>query len=136
MKFLSITLFSLFLNMNIGSAHDGGYHTPNVCTLNQSCAHLKFEEYPTTKKMSSFLIHILPSDKTSIVQILSAKLWMDMGNGHGHGSAPLNIRANEEDNHFDVSNAWFVMPGSWQVMIKFNENGLEQEIIIPLSINE
>jgi len=136
MKLLFILLSVFTININLVIAHEGGHHTPNICSVTNSCAHLKFDEYPTSKSMSSFLIHILPANPNSLIENLSAKLWMDMGNGHGHGSAPLVITNNEEENHYDVTNGWFVMPGIWQVILKYKENGLDQQIILPIVINE
>jgi len=136
MKLMTLIFCLMFLNISFSGEHEGGFHTANFCTLSKTCSHLRFDEYPTTAKMSEFLIHILPSTSSSVIDNLTAKLWMDMGNGHGHGSAPLAITTGEEENHFAVTNAWFVMAGPWQVIVNFKENGINQQIIIPIDIKE
>lgn len=136
MKLLTTLFFFMLINISFAADHEGGFHTANFCSSSNTCAHLRFEKYPTTNEMSEFLIHVMPSANTNSFEYLSAKLWMDMGHGHGHGSAPLSITAGEEENHFFATNAWFVMKGNWQVIVKFKDNGLDQEIIIPLDIQE
>ena len=136
MKLITVIFCLMFLNISFAADHEGGFHTANFCTTSQTCAHLRFEKYPTTAEMSEFLIHVLPSKDSNTIESLTAKLWMDMGHGHGHGSAPLAITVGEEENHFAVTNAWFVMAGTWQVIVNFKENGTDQQIIIPVDIKE
>ena len=138
MKFLiSLSLLFAFNFTNaFAGEQDGDYHTANFCATSQTCAHLKFEKYPTTAEMSEFLIHILPATATSAIENVTAKLWMDMGHGRGHGSAPLQVTTGEEANHYNVTNGWFVMRGTWQVIVSFKENGADQQIIIPMDIKE
>ena len=124
------------VNVSCATIQEGGIHTPNFCSSTKSCAHLKFEKYPSTAEMSEFLIHVVPSVDSGKIENLTAKLWMEMGNGHGHGSAPLVVTLGEEENHFNVTNGWFVMAGTWQVVLSFKENGIDQKIIIPLDIKE
>lgn len=136
MKLLLLVTTFLFVTLSFAADHEGGVHTPNFCSVSNTCAHLRFETYPTTKSMSEFIVHILPSTETSTITNLTAKLWMDMGHGHGHGSAPLDVKATNEENHFFATNAWFVMMGSWQVIVSFQENGVAQKVIIPIDIKE
>ena len=138
MKFLIALSLLLTLNFAKAQDQDGDYHTANFCATSQTCAHLKFEKYPNTTDMSEFLIHLLPSASTSTIENVTAKLWMEMGmgHGHGHGSAPLQVTAGEEANHYNVTNGWFVMRGTWQVIVSFKENGVDQQIIIPVEIKE
>lgn len=136
MKFFTI-LCSLFLfNILFAQEHDGGTHTPNYCSEDKTCTHLKFPTYPTSKEESHFIVHILPKTETAIIENVQIKLWMDMGNGHGHGSAPVKIEAGEEAFHYEVSNAWFVMPGNWQILVSFKADGMAHQYIIPFQIKE
>ncbi len=48
-------------------------------------------------------------------QDLKIDLWMSMG-GHGHGSAPVKI-VKQNNGVYYVSEAYFVMPGQWQIRI-------------------
>lgn len=131
--FLTLTMFNLASAMDL----EGGVHTPDFCSeINAKiCAHLKFDQFPTTSSESEFVTHIF-SATGAAVQNVKVKLWMDMGNGHGHGSAPVVLSALEEVNHFHVQNAWFVMMGEWQVIVSFTDTGIEQKIIIPLQIKQ
>ncbi len=137
MKFLVLFLTVTIVNLSFAGDHEGGSHTPNYCSEvnNSSCAHLKFENYPTSKTEGEFLLHVLSSNGLQ-VENMKVKLWMDMGNGHGHGSAPVEIEATDELNHFHVQNAWFVMLGNWQVIVSYSEAGIQHKIIVPLEIKE
>lgn len=130
---LSMSSFAGFENKN-----EGEIHSPNYCSsvLTKSCAHLKFEDYPTTTKEGEFIVHVLPEHSSTIIKEIKVSLWMDMGNGNGHGSAPVEVLETEELNHFFVQNAWFVMKGNWLVRISYLENKIEQKIEIPLTIKE
>jgi hypothetical protein len=44
-----------------------------------------------------------------------------MKSGHGHGSEELKIRP--VANGYEVSNAWFLMVGDWQVKMKIDHKG-------------
>jgi hypothetical protein len=137
MKFLAFFFSLMFFSFSSFAAdHEGEIHTADFCTAANTCAHARFESFPTTSAMSEFIIHVLPATSTSTIQNLTAKLWMDMGQGHGHGSAPLDITTTTEANHFFATNAWFVMTGPWEIIINFQENGVVQEITIPLEIKE
>ena len=141
MKLMCALFISLFINASFADSeklNEGGIHTPNYCstTSAKSCAHLRFEEYPTTSKESIFLAHILPSNAETIISEIKVTLWMDMGNGHGHSSAPVVITPADEENHFNIQNGWFVMRGEWQVILSFKDNGADQKIIIPITIKE
>lgn len=136
MKLLLVVLTFLLVSVTFAADHEGDIHTPNFCSISNTCAHLRFETYPTTKAMSEFIVHIFPSSETSSISNLTAKLWMDMGHGHGHGSAPLAVTATSEENHFFATNAWFVMRGPWQIIVTFQENGVDQKVIIPIDIKE
>lgn len=141
---LKVKLFFAFCVMlltNMAIANDlleGGIHTPTICSAAaiNDCAHLRFDENPTSTKESVFLVHLMPADQNTNFTDINVLLWMDMGNGHGHGSAPVEISATEENNHFVVSNAWFVMMGQWQVIVTFKDKGIDQKIIIPVNVNQ
>ncbi len=137
MKILVLFLTLAMSNLSFAGDQEGGVHTPNYCSTTNvnTCAHLKFEKFPTSTEESQFVAHIFSASGEE-VQNVKIKLWMDMGNGHGHGSAPLKFEAMDELNHFYVQNAWFVMTGPWQVIVDFTDAGVEQKIIIPLEIKE
>jgi len=130
-------IFSLtaFAHEGVDEPNDPG-HTPNVCSpMNATvCAHLKFNSKISTQEEGRFIIHVLTL-MNQPVQNLKADIWMEMM-GHSHGSAPLNIMPLAEDNHFEVTNAWFVMPGTWTVRIEFTLSNEDYKIEIPVNVTE
>ena len=136
MKFLVLFFSLVIANLSIAGDHEGGTHTRNYCTVEKTCAHLMFPKLPKTTEESEFLVHVMPSNEGAVIENLSIKLWMDMGNGHGHGSSPVTINPTDEANHYEISDAWFVMTGEWQVIVTFKEDGVDRSITIPILITE
>lgn len=66
---------------------------------------------------------------------LKIRLWMDMGGGHGHGSAPVEI-ISENSGSVRVQNAWFVMMGQWLVQVNFVVAGTKHQIDFPVNVME
>ena len=138
---LLITILAL-VSMNFALAdvekHGGGFSTKEFCAENSktTCAHAHFHEYPNTTEESEFVVHVEPTDDSQIITDINVTLWMDMGEGHGHGSAPVEISPSDEENHFNVQNAWFPMMGEWQIIVSFIDNGVLQTIKIPVQIKE
>lgn len=132
-----ILLFVLLVSTTLfANEQEGGIHTPNYCSVENTCLHLRFDSAPTTRGENQFIIHFLPHIDTDKIENLTAKLWMDMGNGHGHGSAPLKLSTMTEANHFLVTNAYFVMMGPWKVIINYSVNGKSEQVEVPLMIKE
>ncbi len=121
----------LTLNTSVAQAE---LHTPNYCSgaSTQICAHLGYRAPFTTSEEGVFVVHILDQTEVSNLQV---SVWMDMGGGQGHGSAPVEVQA-LGDNHFQVQNAWFVMEGKWLVRITFDSNNQSHEISIPVLVKE
>lgn len=105
-----------------------------ICALGDAsvCAHLHFSSTPNSLSESSFLLHLkVPEDQS--IENLNVDLWMNMEGSVGHGSAPVAIKK-VSANHFQISNAWFVMMGVWQVRINFIVNQQSYLISIPVII--
>lgn len=104
------------------------------CYSSVECVKIKFVEGPKAKVDSKFILKF-ESESTPIVKIenLQVILWMLMGNGHGHGSAPTQISAIGE-NEYLIENVWFVMKGKWDIKINFKSDGVNQELKIPVEI--
>lgn len=131
----------LFFTLSLGTStfageQEGGIHTDTFCsTVNEkTCAHIRFDKWPTSTEASEFIVHVMSPSNSQIADV-KVKLWMDM-NGHGHGSSPVKLETLEEMNHFLVQDAYFVMRGNWQVIVTFTDAGMNEKIIIPLSIKE
>lgn len=137
-----LTIAAILLNLNTVFAHEDGdqttepNHSATICSAKQItvCAHLKYLTAIDSSNEGQFIVHVMTVDG-SIATDLSANLWMQMG-GHGHGSAPLNISATDEINHFNVTNAWFVMPGTWLVRLEFKIGTEVHNIEIPVEVTE
>lgn len=112
------------------------YHTPQVCSATSAdlCAHLGFKAEPNSTDATEFMLHFMPAAGVDAKEIknVTVKLWMDMG-GHGHGSSPVTITQGD-DVHYAVSDAYFVMPGEWQVKVGFDYLGTAHEIVIPVEV--
>lgn len=128
----SCFVFILFLTQ-VGFAQTK-VSSEEVCAVSEVevCAHLHFLSTPNSLSESSFLLHLkVPKDQT--IETLNVDLWMNMEGSVGHGSAPVAIRK-VSDNHFQISNAWFVMMGVWQVRINLMVNQKSFLISIPVTI--
>lgn len=115
------------------SAFAHAHHTANVCstTAPDICAHLGFENEPNTTDESQFMLHFMPkSGGPTLVTKVAVKLWMDE---MGHGSAPVTLTA-VDDAHYEVTKAYFVMSGPWQVKVSFEFGGASHEISIPVDV--
>lgn len=109
--------------------------TPDeVCStqLADLCAHVHFVKTPDSIEESAFIFHV-ETPNSEDIENLTLDLWMEMGSGHGHGSAPV-VLEKVAKNKFKVSNAWFVMMGAWQIRSSFSINQISYKIIIPVNI--
>ncbi|MNJ94869.1 hypothetical protein D3C87_125720 [compost metagenome] len=79
------------------------------------CVQVDFTKGPVNRDESQFAVRFLNTEDGTAVdpQGLKIDLWMQMGR-HGHGTAPVKIERQDAGVYF-VSEAYFVMPGQWQV---------------------
>lgn len=116
------------------NANAHSYHTPNFCsaTANTVCAHLGSETVPNSTDESILMLHFMPKAGVNVKEItnVAVKLWMD---DMGHGSSPVTV-VQLDDVHFEVSKAFFIMPGAWQVKVAFDYQGAKHEIVIPVDV--
>jgi len=132
MKILTITA-AIFLSLTVNAQQlkeHKGIHTPNVCVENTNvCAHLMFPKAPNSSDESQFIVHFMTQETIKNVNVM---LWMpDMG----HGSAPVTLNALDPV-HYKISQAFFIMPGLWEVQVSFEINNELQQIKIPVNIQE
>ena len=133
MKLLLAAMIGIFGFMATASADE---HSENVCSSQDQtvCAHVGFHwGVPTTKAEGKFVFHATPA--SGEISDLKIDLWMDMGNGHGHGSAPVALKKMGK-NQYAVSNAYFVMPGAWLIRADFKIGNDSFQLDIPLTIAE
>jgi len=130
----TLLLFAaLSLTAGTSFAHD---HSTTVCspTNKNVCAHLGLDKPLNSKEEGVFMAHVMTPNDT-LVQNFKLDLWMDMGSGHGHGSSPVDMN-DLGKNKFEISNAWFVMPGNWLVRMDFEFEGTHQHLQIPIVIKD
>lgn len=133
MKLLVSAIFGFFALIATVQAED---HSAMVCAANDNtvCAHVGYHwGLPTSTAEAKFVFHATP--KTGEISDLKIDLWMDMGGGHGHGSAPV-VMAKMDANKYQISNAFFVMPGTWLVRADFNIGNEAFHLDIPVDVAE
>lgn len=133
-------LCSCLLVLGIGSAQAAGHHHPghgsgetqpvSDMTICQSipdgaelCMSLEWQQGPVVGGESQFKLHLMEKEGASLSgdQIPEVVLWMPH---HGHGSSPVQMaEAVDKDGlvmpgHYEVTEAYFVMPGLWEIRIK------------------
>lgn len=115
--------FQVFANIEEGICSK----TTTVCASYKSAA-------PFISKAEGRFGLFLKSEAADEIQLMKVDLWMQMGN-HGHGSSPLTVTP-VAPNEFDVTKAYFVMKGNWQIRVKYKQGSNEETLIIPVMIKE
>lgn len=113
-----------------------GDKTQTVCSKENAnlCAFLWFQSSVDTETAAKFVVRMTTPDAQEL-SLVKVELWMNMENGHGHGSAPVVVDQ-VANNIFQITNAYFIMMGEWVVRIQFSgANGLET-IEIPVYVGK
>lgn len=140
-----VTFLIIFLPLSQSLAHSGHTHptpvapevTPDeVCigTHKEICAHVHFAKKPNSDEEAPFVLHYETANEAA-VQNLKVELWMEMEGGHGHGSAPVAMKAISH-NKYQISNVWFVMMGAWTIKTHFDLDGVHYQLDIPVNIHQ
>lgn len=133
MSFFGLTAFAQ--SGNVIRAPKAGDKSALLCNDQKTvCAQLQFLVDLNSSEEASFLAAIETADNSPINN-LKIDLWMSMGGGHGHGSAPVEM-ADDGVRRVKVTNAWFVMPGTWAIRLDFDVQGVHQHLEFPVSITE
>ena len=99
-----------------------------VCsTKNDVCVDYKADVAFTTKQEGRFSLDLN-------AELVMIDLWMQMGQ-HGHGSSPLKVTPVSEG-QFDITKAYFVMRGAWQIRVTYKKGGVQETLIMPVMIKE
>lgn len=101
--------------------------------LANTCATIQFKMTPKVNEEGKFLLKIKAPDLAQ-VKNLKVELWMDMG-GHGHGSAPVTLQK-ISDQVYNVTNAWFVMEGTWTIRVSFDPSAKSVTLNFPVEVSE
>lgn len=112
---------------------DGGdhNHTPNYCSATNTkvCAHLGHMSSLNSRDEVTFVAHVMGAQQVTDMKVI---LWMP---SMGHGSSPVKLEQTGV-NHYQVTQAYFIMPGEWVVRLQFKLSGQAHEINIPLQVND
>jgi uncharacterized membrane protein YcfT len=130
---LALATFACGLMISLPVLAEDHTHTENVCSAKNAdlCSHLGLHNVLKTTEAGRFIVDIMTPDGSPATN-LKVTLWMpDMG----HGSSPVAIK-DVGNNHFLVTEAWFVMTGKWLVKLEFDFAGETHQIEIPVDIAE
>ena len=118
----------------VAMAHDGD-HSPDVCSaLNPKvCAHLGHMTKLNSTDEVQFVAHVETPQNKAITN-LKLDLWMQMGH-HGHGSSPVKL-TQLTTNKYRVTEAYFVMTGTWLVRLSFQFENQTHNIQIPVVVEQ
>ena len=132
MKFLNILLLILTMVFPVLGFSDT--YSAQICsTTTTVCAAIQ-SDLPFTSKSEGRFELKLEDKQQSEINLVKIDLWMQMGN-HGHGSSPLKVLS-LAPNQFDVTNAYFVMRGLWQIRVTYRLNNFQETLILPTQISE
>jgi hypothetical protein len=65
-------------------------------------------------------------------ELVKVDLWMKMGT-HEHGSSPLQITPTGPL-EFDITKAYFVMVGAWQIRVTYKHGSVQETLILPVVV--
>ncbi len=127
---LLVSILALVSFSSSAFAAKAGESSTNLCNEAATvCAHLDYTTDINSSDEGKFIV-VLQTPQQQAVQNFKLDLWMQMGH-HGHGSSPVEI-SDLGQNQFSITNAWFVMPGQWNVRIDFDVQGEHQHLEIPV----
>lgn len=129
MKTFILTM--VMLATGLAQAHD--YHTPNYCDqeTGKLCAHLGYDKLPQVGEEFKFVVDLM-FPTSELEKVTNIQVELDMPS-MGHGSAPVQIKR-KDARHFEVTEAYFPMPGQWVILVDVLMSGKKVRIEIPLSL--
>jgi hypothetical protein len=129
MSIVAATCFALTTPVLAAQSPKAGDVSPTVCVEdNSSCAAIQYSTDINSSAEGVFMVTINATE----VSNFKLDLWMQMGH-HGHGSAPVEIKQ-INPNTFEITNAWFVMPGKWNVRMDYTVQGEAKHLEIPVFV--
>lgn len=129
MKLILALALTLFSALSFSAVN----HEGTCSQLTKVCAIYHTDTPFTTTQEARFKLFLESSDQKE-VKFIKADLWMQMGN-HGHGSSPLKITP-VAPGELDVTKAYFVMKGKWQIRVTYEQDSKQETLIIPVTIKE
>lgn len=132
MSRLNLVVTLLFVLTSLLAFADGD-HSENVCSSfnTQVCGHIGHMSGMRSDSEAQFVTHLeIPNEVQ--VSDLKVELWMPH---MGHGSSPVTI-TQFGVNKYKITEAYFIMPGAWEVRVSFILDGLQHKLHIPIEIAE
>lgn len=124
MKFI-LAIFTLAFSFSVLAE----VNPAKVCSQTTAvCVAYQSEVEFTTTQEGRFRLSL------SEANLLKVDLWMQMGQ-HGHGSSLLKVTP-VAPGEFDITKAFFVMRGSWQIRVTYKQGSVEETLIIPVVIKK
>ena len=116
--------------LNAFAAGDGD-HSETVCSALDAnvCAHLGHMTKLDSSSEVQFVAHVMVAQQVADMNVV---LWMP---AMGHGSSPVKLTLTGL-NYYQVSQAYFIMPGNWEVKMSFSLNGVKHQITIPVNVEQ
>lgn len=110
-----------------------GDHSADVCSrVNPAvCAHVGHMTSFSSSDEVQFKAHVM-TPQNQAISGFSLDLWMP---GMGHGSSPVQLKQ-LGPNLFQVTKAYFVMPGQWVIRMRFEFGGAAHLIEVPVNITD
>jgi hypothetical protein len=100
------------------------------------CAQIKWMANANTSTEAVFHLKFDPAQfnsKPIVQENLEVYLWMP---SMGHGSSPVTIKKTAQNDTFEISKIFFIMPGIWDVHFKIKNAGQELDhAVYRMSIN-
>lgn len=124
-------LFAVLSLACAGNAFADSSYRGCAASNSSVCATLDFSSPIDTKDEGVFVVTVEAPDT---VQALNVSLWMNMGT-MSHKGAPVEISA-LDNNRFQVDNAWFVMKGTWTVLVDFTSDNTPYHLEIPVDVTQ
>ncbi len=122
---LVLVVFCLVFSMSVLA----DVNPAKVCSQTTTvCATYQSDVDFTTTQEGRFRLSL------SEAKLLKVDLWMQMGQ-HGHGSSPLKVTP-VAPGEFDITKAFFVMRGAWQIRVTYKLGSVEETLIIPVMIKK
>jgi hypothetical protein len=129
MKFILVLALTLFSSLSFSALN----HEETCSKVTKVCVIYHTDDPFTTTQEGRFKLFLESSDQKEVT-FIKADLWMQMGN-HGHGSSPLKITP-VAPGEFDVTKAYFVMKGTWQLRVTYEQESKQETLIIPVTIKQ
>lgn len=143
MKIALSILIAAVLNLNTAQACEehAGKNPPAAnpaCPVyfeqSKTCLSIEFTKGPFANEESQFIAKFFQVGADNSItmiepQNLKMDLWMSMGH-HGHGSSPLKI-VRQGLGEYYISEAYFVMNGTWSIRTTVNNELKEFKVVIP-----